>query len=153
MPSRLGPLLVLIGGIGLFVVSLRTWYAVDLAKLPGGVRVADQVARTQHFASTANGWEPWGLLSDVLLFLVIAIAVAAGVAGLTTRRADPRIAFAAALAGLVGIVPNALHLIDEPQPSALVTVRPSAWLSVAACGLIVLGGGRWFARLSAALRG
>ncbi|CAB4871281.1 unannotated protein [freshwater metagenome] len=148
IPFVLGPLLVLLGGIGTFVISLRTWYAVDLTKIPGGGALSAQVARSQGYATTANGWEPWGTFSDLLLFLVIAIAVFTGVAGLTNRRDNARLAFAAAVAGLLGIVLNGLHLISEPEPSELVTVRPVAWLSVVFCGLVLLGGGRWFDTLA-----
>ena len=135
-----GPLIVLAAASALFLVSLMTWYEVDLDQIDGGRAVLERFVEQNGFATTANAWEPWGLPSDLMLLLVISsgILLASGTLAGALRGLGP--ALGAILAGAVGTALLILHVISGPQPSEIVSVRPAAWLGLLCC-LAMLGGG------------
>lgn len=141
-----GPLLVLAGALALLVLSLMTWYEVRLARLPGGERFATQLAREAGFATSANGWEPYGLLSDALLLAVVGGGTALALAALATGAALVAPALAALAVGAVGVVLVALRLLDGPQPGELVSTRAPAWLALLATLVMLAGAALWWDR-------
>lgn len=140
MNSRgvLGSAIAAAGAIALFVVSLQTWYVIDLSKISGGDALVEQYAREAGFALSANAWEPRGYFSDLIMFLVIAgtlMAVAWVLAG------GGRLAGTAVLViGIVGVLQQLVHLLSTPSPAEIVEVRPIAWLGLL-CALAIAGGG------------
>ncbi|MCD6726237.1 MAG: hypothetical protein LT070_03260 [Solirubrobacteraceae bacterium] len=141
-----GPLLVLAGALALLVLSLMTWYEVRLGRLPGGERFAAQLAREAGFATSANGWEPYGLLSDALLLTVIVGGAALALTGLATGAALVAPALAALAVGAVGVVLVGLRLLDGPQPGELVSTRAPAWLALLATLAMLAGAALWWDR-------
>ncbi len=141
-----GPLLVLAGALALLVLSLMTWYEVRLGRLPGGERFAAQLAREAGFATSANGWEPYGLLSDALLLTVVVGGAALALTGLATGAALVAPALAALVVGAVGVVLVGLRLLDGPQPGELVSTRAPAWLALPATLAMLAGAALWWDR-------
>lgn len=141
-----GPLLVLAGALALLVLSLMTWYEVRLGTLPGGERFAAQLAREAGFATSANGWEPYGLLSDALLLTVVVGGAALALTGLATGAALVAPALAALAVGAVGVVLVGLRLLDGPQPGELVSTRAPAWLALLATLAMLAGAALWWDR-------
>ena len=140
MNSRgvIGSVLAVAGAVALFVLSLRTWYVIDVSKIPGGDALIEQYARQAGFALSANAWEPWGFLSDLIMFLVIAGSLA-GVAWVLLgggRLAGTVVLFI----GIVGLLQQLVHLLSGPSPSEIVDVRPIAWLGLLSTLAIALGG-------------
>ena len=140
MNSRglLGSAIAAAGAIALFIVSLQTWYSIDLSKVPGGDRLVEQYAREAGFALTANAWEPRGFLSDLIMFGVIAgtlVAVGWVLAG------GGRVAGTTVLLiGIVGVLQQLVHLLSTPAPAEIVDVRGIAWLGLL-CTLAIAAGG------------
>lgn len=140
MNSRglLGSAIAAIGAIALFIVSLQTWYVIDVSKIPGGEGLVEQYAREAGFALSANAWEPRGYLSDLIMFIVIAgtlVAVGWVLAG------GGRLAGTTVLViGLVGVLQQLVYLLSTPAPAQIVEVRPIAWLGLL-CALAIAGGG------------
>jgi hypothetical protein len=126
------------GAIALFVVSLQTWYVIDLSKIPGGDGLVEQYAREAGFALSANAWEPRGFLSDLVMFAVIAgtlVAVGWVLAG-GGRLAGTTVL----LIGTVAVLQQLVHLLSTPAPAEIVEVRPIAWLGLI-CALAIAAGG------------
>lgn len=141
-----GPLLVLAGGAGFLAVSLMTWYAVDLAALGVGTDAARRFAAEAGFATSANAWEPWGLITDSVYLATVLGGLglgAAGLAGLRSRGA----AIAAMLLGATTTVTVFLHLVSEPSPAAIVEVQPVAWLGCALALTVLVGGFVWLEQI------
>ena len=135
-----GPVLAIFGAVAFFVVSLFTWYTIDLAKIPVGAKFAAQYAKTADFATSANAWEPWGLLSDLLMLTVIFAAVALAVMLLTGGGRQLAPAGGLLVIGIVGTLLVLFHILGGPQPSEIVTVQPISWLGALATIAIAVGG-------------
>ncbi len=135
-----GPLLAIVGAVALFVISLMTWYEVDLSKISVGAKFAAQYAKQANLATSANAWEPWGFGSDVLMLAVIVGAIGLGV--LLIAGSSRAVALAGALLalGVIGTLLVLLHILSGPQPSDLVDIQPIAWLGALAAILILVGG-------------
>ena len=124
--------------MALFIVSLQTWYVIDVSKIPGGDRLIEQYAEKAGFALTANAWEPWGFLNDFILFAVIVGTLAAVVWVLL---GGGRLAGTVVLMiGIAGLLQQLMHLLSGPAPSELVEIRPVAWLGLLSTLAIALGG-------------
>ena len=140
MNSRglLGSAIAAIGAVALFIVSLQTWYVIDVSKIPGGANLVEQYAREAGFALSANAWEPRGFLSDLIMFGVIAgtlVAVGWVLAG------GGRLAGTTVLMiGVVAVLQQLVHLLSTPSPAEIVDVRPIAWLGLL-CALAIAAGG------------
>ena len=80
-----GPLIVLAGAAGLLVASLLTWYRIDLGKIAGGGAVIARYARENDYATGANAWEPFGLVPDLVLLLVIGAGLLLPLAAISGR--------------------------------------------------------------------
>ncbi len=135
-----GPVLAIFGAVAFLVVSLFTWYTIDLAKIPVGAKFAAQYAKTADFATSANAWEPWGLLSDLLMLTVIFGAVALAVMLLTGGGRQLAPAGGLLVIGIVGTLLVMFHILGGPQPSEIVTVQPISWLGALATIAIAVGG-------------
>ena len=135
-----GPLLAIVGAVALFVISLMTWYEVDLSKISVGAKFAAQYAKQADLATSANAWEPWGFGSDVLMLAVIVGAIGLGV--LLIAGSSRAVALAGALLalGVIGTLLVLLHILSGPQPSDLVDIQPIAWLGALSALLILAGG-------------
>lgn len=134
----LGSAIAAVGAVALFIVSLQTWYVIDVSKIPGGDALVEQYAREAGFALSANAWEPRGYLSDLIMFLVIAgtlVAVGWVLAG-GGRLAGTTVL----LIGIVGVLQQLVYLLSTPSPAEIVEVRPIAWLGLL-CSLAIAGGG------------
>lgn len=140
MNSRgaIGSAIAAAGAVALFVVSLQTWYVIDVSRIPGGDRLIEQYAQKAGFALTANAWEPWGFLNDFILFAVIVGTLAAVVWVLL---GGGRLAGTVLLMiGIVGLLQQLIHLLSGPSPSELVEIRPVAWLGLLSTLAIAAGG-------------
>ena len=135
-----GPSLAIVGAVALFVISLMTWYEVDLSKISVGAKFAAQYAKQADLATSANAWEPWGFGSDVLMLAVIVGAIGLGV--LLIAGSSRAVALAGALLalGVIGTLLVLLHILSGPQPSDLVDIQPIAWLGALSATLILVGG-------------
>ena len=140
MNSRgiIGGVLAAAGAIALFVVSLQTWYVIDVSKIPGGDALVEQYARQAGFALSANAWEPWGFLSDLLMFVVIA-GTLAGV-GWVFLGGGRLAGTVVLLIGIAGLLQQLVHLLGGPSPSEIVDIRSIAWLGLACTLAIAFGG-------------
>ncbi|MSX02698.1 MAG: hypothetical protein F2813_06005 [Actinobacteria bacterium] len=136
----IGPIVAIFSAIAFFVISLMTWYTIDLGNISVGAKFAEQYAKQAGFATSANAWEPWGLLSDFLMLAVIIGAIALG--ALIIAGGAETLAQSAGLLGIgiVGALLVLFHILSGPQPSAIVTVEPISWLGALAALGIVLGG-------------
>ena len=135
-----GPLLGIIGGAAFFVISLTTWYEVDLAKISVGAKFAAQYAKQANLATSANAWEPWGFGSDVLMAIVIVGSIGLGVALIVGGARAVGLSGALLALGIIGTLLVLLHILSGPQPSEIVDVQPIAWLG-ALSTLVILAGG------------
>ncbi len=144
-----GPLIVLAGAAGLLVVSLMTWYRIDLGGIAGGGAVIARYARENDYATGANAWEPWGLLSDLVLLLVIGAGLLLPLAAISGRLTGLRAALGAIVTGAVGTSLVLLHVvISGPEPQDIVDAQAAAWLGLLCC-LVMLGGGfLWWDRVA-----
>jgi hypothetical protein len=143
-----GPLIVLAGAAGLLIVSLMTWYRIDLSKIDGGSAVISRYAHENDFAIAANAWEPWGTLPNLVLLLVIGAGAVLAVGVLGGRLSGLRPALGAIVAGALGTALVLLHVVSGPEPEAIVDVQPVAWLGLMCC-LAMLGGGfLWWDRVA-----
>jgi hypothetical protein len=143
-----GPLIVLAGAAGLLVVSLMTWYRIDLGKIAGGGAVITRYATDNDFATGANAWEPWGLLPDLVLLLVIGAGLLLPLAAISGRLTGLRPALGAIVTGALGTALVLLHIISGPEPHDIVSVQFPAWLGLLCC-LAMLGGGfLWWDRVA-----
>ena len=135
-----GPLLAIVGAAAFFVISLMTWYQVDLSKISVGAKFAAQYAKQADLATSANAWEPWGFGSDILMLAVIVGAIGLGV--LLIAGSSRAVALAGALLalGVIGTLLVLMHILSGPQPSDLVDVQPIAWLGALSALLILAGG-------------
>jgi len=135
-----GPLLAIVGGVAFFFISLMTWYQVDLAKTSVGAKFAAQYAKQADLATSANAWEPWGFVSDILMLAVIVGAIGLGVLLITGSSRAVALAGALLALGVIGTLLVLLHILSGPQPSDLVDVQPIAWLGALAAIVILVGG-------------
>jgi len=135
-----GPLLGIIGAAALFVVSLMTWYEVDLTKISAGAKFAAQYAKQADLATSANAWEPWGFGSDIVMLTVILGSIGLAVVLIAGRSRAVGLAAALLALGVIGTLLALLHILSGPQPSEIVDVQPVAWLG-ALSGIIILFGG------------
>lgn len=142
-----GPLIVLGGALMLLLVSLMTWYRVDLGAISGGARFAARYAAQNDIATSANAWDPWGTLSGVLLFAAIAAAVALAIAGIATGARSLGAAAGCMAAGAVATVLVGLHVISGPEPRAVVEVTGWAWVGLACALIVLVGGFVWWDRV------
>ncbi|MCX6370059.1 MAG: hypothetical protein NTZ58_02240 [Solirubrobacterales bacterium] len=142
MPNHrlFGPLLAIVGGVAFFVISLMTWYQVDLSKISVGAKFAAQYAKQADLATSANAWEPWGFGSDILMLIVILGAIGLGVLLITGSSRAVALAGALLALGVIGTLLVLLHILSGPQPSDLVDVQPIAWLGALAAIVILVGG-------------
>lgn len=135
-----GPLLAIVGAVALFVISLMTWYQVDLSKISVGAKFAAQYAKQADLATSANAWEPWGYGSDIVMLAVILGSIAVGVALIGGGARAVGLAGALLVLGVIGTLLVLLHILSGPQPSEIVDVQPIAWLGALATLLILAGG-------------
>ncbi len=140
----IGPLLVLVGAAGFLVVSLMTWYEVDLARIRGGAGFAAEFARQSGLAVSANAWEPWGVGTDLVYAAAIAGGLAIALLGLARGVSAMGPAVGAMVIGALASAVVALHLLSEPEPREIVSVQPVGWLGLLACLLILAGGWLWW---------
>ena len=136
----LGPLLGIIGAIALFVVSLMTWYQVDLSKISVGAKFAAQYAKQADLATSANAWEPWGFGSDIVMLAVIVGAIGLGVMLASGGTRSVGLAAALLAVGVVGTLLILLHILSGPQPTEIVDVQPISWLGALSAIVIMVGG-------------
>ena len=135
-----GPLLAIVGAVALFVISLMTWYQVDLSKISVGAKFAAQYAKQADLATSANAWEPWGYGSDIVMLAVILGSIALGIVLIGGGARAVGLAGALLALGVVGTLLVLLHILSGPQPSEIVDVQPIAWLG-ALSALVILAGG------------
>jgi len=135
-----GPPLAILGAVALFVISLMTWYEVDLSKISVGAKFAAQYAKQADLATSANAWEPWGFGSDILMLAVILGAIGLGVLLIAGSSRAVVLAGALLALGVIGTLLVLLHILSGPQPSDLVDVQPIAWLGALSALLILAGG-------------
>lgn len=135
-----GPLLAIVGAAAFFVISLMTWYQVDLAKISVGAKFAAQYAKQADLATSANAWEPWGFGSDILMLIVIFGSIGLAVVLITGSSRAVALAGALLALGVIGTLLVLLHILSGPQPSDLVDVLPIAWLGALSAILILVGG-------------
>lgn len=135
-----GPPLAILGAVALFVISLMTWYEVDLSKISVGAKFAAQYAKQADLATSANAWEPWGFGSDILMLAVIVGAIGLGVLLIAGSSRAVVLAGALLALGVIGTLLVLLHILSGPQPSDLVDVQPIAWLGALSAILILAGG-------------
>ena len=135
-----GPSLAIVGAVALFVISLMTWYQVDLSKISVGAKFAAQYAKQADLATSANAWEPWGFGSDILMLAVIVGAIGLGVLLIAGSSRAVVLAGALLALGVIGTLLVLLHILSGPQPSDLVDVQPIAWLGALSALLILAGG-------------
>jgi len=144
-----GPLIVLAGAAGLLVVSLMTWYRIDLGKIAGGGPVITRYARENDYATGANAWEPFGLVADLVLLLVIGAGLLLPLAAISGRLTGLRAALGAIVAGALGTALVLLHVvISGPEPQDIVDAQPAAWLGLLCCLTILGGGFLWWDRVA-----
>ena len=135
-----GPPLAILGAVALFVISLMTWYEVDLSKISVGAKFAAQYAKQADLAISANAWEPWGYGSDIVMLAVILGSIALGIALIGGGARAIGLAGALLALGVIGTLLVLLHILSGPQPSDLVDVQPIAWLGALSAILILAGG-------------
>ena len=135
-----GPSLAIVGAVALFVISLMTWYEVDLSKISVGAKFAAQYAKQADLAISANAWEPWGYGSDIVMLAVILGSIALGIALIGGGARAIGLAGALLALGVIGTLLVLLHILSGPQPSDLVDIQPIAWLGALAAILILVGG-------------
>lgn len=135
-----GPLLAIVGAVALFVISLMTWYQVDLSKISVGAKFAAQYAKQADLATSANAWEPWGYGSDIVMLVVILGSIALGIALIGGGARAVGLAGALLALGVIGTLLVLLHILSGPQPSEIVDVQPIAWLGALSTLLILAGG-------------
>ena len=135
-----GPPLAILGAVALFVISLMTWYQVDLSKISVGAKFAAQYAKQADLATSANAWEPWGFGSDILMLAVIVGAIGLGVLLIAGSSRAVVLAGALLALGVIGTLLVLMHILSGPQPSDLVDVQPIAWLGALSALLILAGG-------------
>ena len=135
-----GPSLAIVGAVALFVISLMTWYEVDLSKISVGAKFAAQYAKQADLAISANAWEPWGYGSDIVMLAVILGSIALGIALIGGGARAIGLAGALLALGVIGTLLVLLHILSGPQPSDLVDVQPIAWLGALSAILILAGG-------------
>ena len=135
-----GPLLAIVGAVALFVISLMTWYEVDLSKISVGAKFAAQYAKQADLAISANAWEPWGYGSDIVMLAVILGSIALGIALIGGGARAIGLAGALLALGVIGTLLVLLHILSGPQPSDLVDIQPIAWLGALSALLILAGG-------------
>ena len=135
-----GPLLSIVGAVALFVISLMTWYQVDLSKISVGAKFAAQYAKQADLATSANAWEPWGYGSDIVMLAVILGSIALGIALIGGGSRAVGLAGALLALGVIGTLLVLLHILSGPQPSEIVDVQPIAWLGALSTLLILAGG-------------
>jgi len=135
-----GPPLAILGAVALFVISLMTWYEVDLSKISVGAKFAAQYAKQADLATSANAWEPWGFGSDILMLAVILGAIGLGVLLIAGSSRAVVLAGALLALGVIGTLLVLLHILSGPQPSDLVDIQPIAWLGALSALLILAGG-------------
>ncbi len=135
-----GPSLAILGAVALFVISLMTWYEVDLSKISVGAKFAAQYAKQADLATSANAWEPWGYGSDIVMLAVILGSIALGIALIGGGARAIGLAGALLALGVIGTLLVLLHILSGPQPSDLVDVQPIAWLGALSAILILAGG-------------
>jgi len=144
-----GPLIVLAGAAGLLVVSLMTWYRIDLGRIAGGGPVITRYARENDYATGANAWEPFGLVADLVLLLVIGAGLLLPLAAISGRLTGLRAALGAIVAGALGTALVLLHVvISGPEPQDIVDAQPAAWLGLLCCLTILGGGFLWWDRVA-----
>lgn len=143
-----GPLIVLAAAAGLLVLSLMTWYEVDLSKIEGGRAVLERYVQQAGFATTANAWEPWGLPSDLVLVAVIVAGVLLGGLALLGVLHGLAPAAGAIVAGALGTAIVLLHVVSGPQPSEIVSVQAAAWLGLLCCVAMLGGAFLWWDRVA-----
>jgi hypothetical protein len=135
-----GPLLAIVGGLAFFVISLMTWYQVDLSKISVGAKIAAQYAKQADLATSANAWEPWGFGSDILMLIVILGSIALGAALIAGGSRAVAMGAALLALGVIGTLLVLLHILSGPQPNKIVDVQPIAWLGALSTILILVGG-------------
>ena len=135
-----GPSLAILGAVALFVISLMTWYEVDLSKISVGAKFAAQYAKQADLAISANAWEPWGYGSDIVMLAVILGSIALGIALIGGGARAIGLAGALLALGVIGTLLVLLHILSGPQPSDLVDIQPIAWLGALSALLILAGG-------------
>lgn len=135
-----GPLLAIVGAVALFVISLMTWYQIDLAKISVGAKFAAQYAKQADLATSANAWEPWGFGSDIVMLAVILGSIGLGVLLIAGRARAVGAAGALLALGVIGTLLVLLHILSGPQPSEIVDVQPIAWLGALSAIMILAGG-------------
>ncbi len=135
-----GPLLAVVGAVGFFVISLMTWYTVDLSKISVGAKFAAQYARQADLATSANGWEPWGYGSDIVMLVVIGASIGLGVMLVVGGGRAVGLAGALLALGVIGTLLVLLHTLSGPEPSEIVDVQPIVWLAALSTLLILAGG-------------
>ena len=135
-----GPPLAILGAVAFFVISLMTWYQVDLSKISVGAKFAAQYAHQADLATSANAWEPWGFGSDILMLAVIVGAIGLGVLLIAGSSRAVVLAGALLALGVIGTLLVLMHILSGPQPSDLVDVQPIAWLGALSALLILAGG-------------
>ncbi len=142
--QNLGPLLVLLGSLGLLVVSFFTWYEVDLGAITGGATFARRYADLNQLATGADAWAPWGLFWDLALLATVAGGAALAVFGLATAGRSVGAALGAMALGALGTMTVLLHILNRPQPRSIVNVTGSAWIGLLLAVVIFAGAFLWW---------
>jgi hypothetical protein len=131
------------GGVVLLVGMTLDWFTTEItaSRIPGATALAER-------AGGLNAWEAFGLTDVVLLVaaLVALVPLAGRLTGGMRLRQVPA-GLMVALAGGVALLVGAIGVIDPPIEEgrfAGVVVEasrePGAWLSLAACAAIIVGG-------------
>jgi hypothetical protein len=133
---RLGEVLAAAAGIALLVVMFLPWYAPN-AQL--GLAAASAGHRLDH---SFSAWEAFGILDLLLLATALAAIGAAVLAG--TQRAVALPVAASVVVTALGVFVAVLvlyRLVNEPLgPDSLTDIRFGAYVGLALCAVIALGG-------------
>jgi len=135
-----GPLAAIVGAAAFFVISLMTWYQVDLSKVSVGAKFAAQYAKQADLATSANAWAPWGIVSGFVMFAVITGAIGLSVMLLTRGTRSVPLAAGLLAVGTVGTLLVLLHIVSGPSPTEIVDLQPIAWVGALSTILIMVGG-------------
>ena len=133
---RLGEAVAAAAGIALLVVMFLPWYAPN-AQL--GLAAASAGHRLDH---SFSAWEAFGILDLLLLATALAAIGAAVLAG--TQRAVALPVAAGVVVTALGVFVAVLvlyRLVNEPLgPDSLTDIRFGAYVGLALCAMIALGG-------------
>lgn len=145
---RSGEMLAAAGALALLVLLFLDWFGPEVRP-----RVTEASGRLLRPALNTGGWEAVGWLLAILLAAVLALAAWLVVTAATdapVSRAMTAAVLTAALGTIVLVVLAVRVTVAQPAlgaglPAGAVTVKPAAYLGLAALAVLVLGAWRTIA--------